>query len=107
MRLVLEEEKKLLFCRNFFLCPQVIKYSVKTGSPNFHNQMFGGIDTYAMGGSWLGDALNTSMYTFEMAPVFNVMEEAVIDWMLELVGWKAPDGPRKGEGIFTAGKNYD
>lgn len=82
---------------------QVVQYSVKTGHENFHNQLFGAIDAYAMGGSWLTDALNTSMYTYEMAPVFSVIEESIIDWMLELVGWKTPTGPRKGEGIFAPG----
>ena len=39
---------------------QTIRYSVKTFSPHFHNQLFAGIDEYGLAGSWLTDVLNTS-----------------------------------------------
>lgn len=37
-------------------------------------------------------------YTYEVAPVFTLAEEAVLKKMMELIGWK--DG---GDGIFNAG----
>lgn len=43
------------------LCETVIQYSVKTGHPQFHNQLFGGVDPYGLAGSWITDALNTSL----------------------------------------------
>lgn len=42
------------------ICRQVIKYSVKTGHPHFHNQLFGGVDPFGLAGSWITEALNTS-----------------------------------------------
>lgn len=42
---------------------------------------------------------NTSMYTFEMAPLFSIMEQEVLHKMRELAGWK--DG--RGDGIFSPG----
>lgn len=42
------------------LCESVIKYSLKTGHANFHNQLFGGVDPFGLAGSWITDALNTS-----------------------------------------------
>lgn len=42
------------------ICEQVIHYSVKTGHPHFHNQLFGGVNPYALAGSWITEALNTS-----------------------------------------------
>lgn len=42
------------------ICKQVIHYSVKTGHPQFHNQLFGGVDPFALAGSWITEALNTS-----------------------------------------------
>lgn len=42
------------------ICETVIKYSLKTSHPKFHNQLFGGVDPYGLAGSWISDALNTS-----------------------------------------------
>jgi Pyridoxal-dependent decarboxylase conserved domain len=43
------------------LVQDVIKYSVKTGHPYFVNQLFSGVDPYALAGQWLTDALNPSV----------------------------------------------
>jgi len=43
------------------LVHDVIKYSVKTGHPYFVNQLFSGVDPYALAGQWLTDALNPSV----------------------------------------------
>ncbi len=42
------------------ICEQIIHYSVKTGHPHFHNQLFGRVDSYGLAGSWITEALNTS-----------------------------------------------
>lgn len=42
------------------ICETIIKYSLKTSHPHFHNQLFGGVDPYGLAGSWISDALNTS-----------------------------------------------
>jgi len=78
------------------LARDVIKYSVKTGHPYFVNQLFSSVDAYALAGQWLTDALNPSVYTYEVAPVFILMEEVVLKEMRQIVGW--PQG--KGDGIF-------
>jgi hypothetical protein len=39
---------------------QIVRYSTKTCSPHFHNQLYAGVDKYGLAGSWLTDALNTS-----------------------------------------------
>ncbi|KAL0132036.1 hypothetical protein PUN28_000067 [Cardiocondyla obscurior] len=72
---------------------QTIRYSVKTSSPHFHNQLYAGVDEFGLIGSWLTDMLNTSQYTYEVAPVFTLMEREVIQKSLELVGYPLmPDG---------------
>ena len=40
--------------------------------------MYHGIDTFGLAGSWLSDALNTNNHTFEVAPVFIVVEKALL-----------------------------
>lgn len=79
---------------------QTIRFSVHTSSPNFHNQLYAGIDEYGLAGSWLTDVFNTSQYTYEVAPVFAIMERQVIEKSLELVGYPKPP---EGDGILCPG----
>ncbi|KAJ8664563.1 hypothetical protein QAD02_006225 [Eretmocerus hayati] len=81
------------------LVTSVIRYSVKTGHPRFVNQLYSSVDPYGLVGQWLTDALNPSVYTYEVSPVFTLMEEAVLRQMRSIVGWK--DG--KGDGLFCPG----
>jgi len=55
------------------------------------------MDQYALGGSWLTEALNPSQYTYEVAPVFTVMEREIYAKMLGLIGFN------DGEAIFIPG----
>merc|ERR1712156_560830 len=52
----------------------VVKYSVKTCHPHFYNQLYHGADEYGVAGSWLSDALNTNIHTFEVAPSSIIIE---------------------------------
>lgn len=81
------------------LLQQVIRFSVKTGHPYFVNQLFSSLDPYGLIGQWLTDALNPSVYTYEVSPVFTLMEEVVLKEMRKFVGFV--DG--KGDGIFCPG----
>jgi len=74
------------------LCREVIKYSTKTNNGNCHNQLFGAVDFYGMGAEWITSALNTGQYTYEMAPAFTLIEQAVITKALELFGLTNGDG---------------
>ncbi|KAK0059351.1 cysteine sulfinic acid decarboxylase [Biomphalaria pfeifferi] len=60
--------------------------------PHFFNQLYGGIDLHALSGAWLSDALNTSQYTYEVAPVFTLMEKVVIEEVKGLIGFETRDG---------------
>ncbi|KAG9340215.1 hypothetical protein JZ751_021655 [Albula glossodonta] len=101
----------------------VAKYSVKTNHPLFFNQLFAGVDYYALTGRFLTETLNTSQgvsekerdresendresvregqreceYTYEVAPVFVLMEDVVLSKLRSLVGWA------EGDGIFCPG----
>lgn len=57
------------------------------------------VDPYGLIGQWLTDALNPSVYTFEVAPVMTIMEETVLTEMRKFLGYS--DG--KGDGIFCPG----
>ncbi|NXV24922.1 CSAD decarboxylase, partial [Cepphus grylle] len=78
-------------------CRAVIHHSVRTGHPRFFNQLFSGLDHHSLAGRLITETLNTSQYTYEIAPVFVLMEEVVLAKLRELVGWSS------GDGIFSPG----
>lgn len=65
----------------------VIKHSVHTSHPRFVNQNFAGPDPVSVVGDWLGAALNTTGATFEAAPVFTLMESAVLSKLGRVAGY--------------------
>ncbi|XP_047223139.1 cysteine sulfinic acid decarboxylase isoform X1 [Girardinichthys multiradiatus] len=75
----------------------VAKYSIKTSHPRFFNQQFAGVDYHSLAGRFLSEALNTNLFTYEVAPVFVLMEAEVLRGLRELVGWT------EGDGIFCPG----
>ena len=73
-------------------CDNTIKYSVNTGHQNFFNQLFAKVDVISLLGDWLTSTLNASMYTYEVAPVFVLMEQYMIEKIGKLVGFTEIDG---------------
>ncbi|XP_041459026.1 glutamate decarboxylase 1-like isoform X1 [Lytechinus variegatus] len=78
-------------------CRNTLKYCVHTGHPRFFNQISQGLDIVSMAGEWLTATANTNMFTYEIAPVFVLMERATLKKMREIVGFK------DGDGIFAPG----
>lgn len=72
-------------------------HSVRTLHPRFFNQNFAGADPIAVLGDWLGAALNTTVATYEAAPVFTLIERALVARLAALAGWQAH------EGLFVSG----
>ncbi|XP_053615889.1 acidic amino acid decarboxylase GADL1 [Plodia interpunctella] len=75
----------------------VLQYSVKTDKPTFRNQLYGACDPYGLSGAWIAEAFNTSQYTYEVAPVFTLIELKIIHHILKL--FRIPEG----DGIFSPG----
>lgn len=61
------------------------------GHPRFFNQLSCGLDLVSMAGEWLTATANTNMFTYEIAPVFILMEHVVLQKMRELIGWNCGD----------------
>lgn len=72
-------------------CCLTLKYQVKTGHPRFFNQLSCGLDLVSMAGEWLTATANTNMFTFEIAPVFILMETVVMEKMREVIGYHGGD----------------
>lgn len=69
-----------------------LKYAVSTGNSNFNNQLYGGFQMPAFWGEVLTALTNTSMATYEIAPVTSIMERQLVDKMGSLVGYSKTDG---------------
>lgn len=69
-----------------------LEHSVHVGHPRFLNQLFGGQDAAGILGEWMTAVLNTSMYTYESAPVGTLVELKLIDEMNAAVGFTHGDG---------------
>ncbi len=68
----------------------VLHHSVQTTHPRFMNQNYAGADPVAVVGDWLGAALNTASSTYEIAPVFHLVESAVLAKLAHLAGFGGP-----------------
>jgi glutamate/tyrosine decarboxylase-like PLP-dependent enzyme len=88
-------DELLMFIEN-----QYLKYSVRTGHRQFFNQLFGGFSSVGFLGDVVTSLTNTSMYTYEVAPVAALLEKEVLNKMLSLVGFKHGDGT-----FVTGGSN--
>ena len=74
-----------------------LEYSVKTGNKQFVNQLFSGFNFPAFIGEVFTTLANTSMYTYEVAPVATMIETEMIKLMNSYTGYD------DGDGIFVSG----
>lgn len=71
---------------------EYLQYSVRTGHKQFLNQLWSGYSLPGLLGDLFTSLTNTSMYTYEVAPVATLMERELILKMGGLVGFKDPEG---------------
>lgn len=79
------------------LVDKYLAYSVRTQNKQFLNQLYGGFNLPAFLGDVITTLTNTSMYTYEVAPVASVIEKEMIDLMKSYAGYDS------GDGIFLSG----
>jgi glutamate/tyrosine decarboxylase-like PLP-dependent enzyme len=85
------------------LLPQVesyLRYSVRTGHPQFHNALWSGFSLPGFFGDLLTGLANTAPYTYEIAPVATLIELRLIEKMNEYLGFA------EGEGTFCPGGSH-
>ncbi|XP_061177418.1 cysteine sulfinic acid decarboxylase-like [Saccostrea echinata] len=81
-------------------CKSVMDHCVKTASPRFMNQLYSGINPSCLAGSWLTEILNTNLHTYEVAPVFVLMEKYMMKKLTSLLGFE------NGDGVTTPGGSF-
>lgn len=69
----------------------VLMSAILPGHPHFFNQLSCGLDIVSMAGEWLTATANTNMFTYEIAPVFILMETVVLTKMREIIGYQGGD----------------
>ncbi len=79
------------------LIDNYLEYSVKTGNKQFMNQLYSGFNFPAFIGEIFTVLANTSMYTYEVAPVATTIETEMIRLMNSYSGYS------NGDGIFVTG----
>ena len=79
---------------------EYLRHSVRTGHPQFYNQLWSGFTLPGFLGDVFTSLTNTSMYTFEVAPVATLMEKEIISKMGRLAGFEDPEGL-----LLTGGSN--
>lgn len=85
----------------------ILDRAVHSAHPRFFNQNWAGADPISILGDWMTSLLNTTAATYEMAPLFTLMENELLARMAALLGLAPePQGPqlRAGaHGLFTPG----
>lgn len=66
--------------------------SVGTLHPRFMNQLFSGLQPWALAGELLAAATNTTMATYEAAPVATLIERELVRHLCRFAGWMSGDG---------------
>ena len=79
------------------LLDKYLEFSVKTGNKQFLNQLYSGFNLPAFIGEVFSVLANTSMYTYEVAPVATRIETEMIHLMNGYAGYE------DGDGIFVSG----
>jgi glutamate/tyrosine decarboxylase-like PLP-dependent enzyme len=79
------------------LLDKYLEYSVKTGNKQFLNQLYAGFNFPAFIGEVFSALANTSMYTYEVAPVATRIEMEMIRLMNSYTGYT------QGDGVFLSG----
>lgn len=85
------------------LCKSVdllLKYSVRSGSPMFFNQLFGKAHDVSVAADWVATSTNTSAYTYEVAPVYTLLEVEVLKKVAKVIGGAFADAH---DGLFVPG----
>lgn len=69
-----------------------LQHAVGTLDPHFMNQLFSGLQPWALAGEMLATVTNTTMATYEASPVATLMERELVQHLCQFAGWKNGDG---------------
>jgi hypothetical protein len=69
-----------------------LKHSVRTSHPLFFNQLYARVEPVGVAADRAVAATNTNVHTYEVAPVFSLVEAALLDKVARVIGFSRHDG---------------
>ena len=75
-----------------------LENSVRTDAPAFHNQLYGRSEAPGLVGQFVSSSIGGATHTFEVAPVFTVMERECVDKIKAVANF-----PENSDGLFCPG----
>jgi len=75
-----------------------LENSVRTDALEFHNQLYGRSEAPGLVGQYVTSTVGGATHTFEVAPVFTVMERECLDKIIKVAGF-----PQNSDGLFVPG----
>lgn len=79
---------------------EYLRYCVKTNRAEFMNPLWGGVSLSGFAGEIIANLSNTSMYTYELAPLATLIEQTIISRVGEIIGF-----PQCAGSLTTGGSN--
>jgi glutamate/tyrosine decarboxylase-like PLP-dependent enzyme len=79
---------------------EYLRLCVKTNRAGFMNPLWGGLSLAGFAGEIIANLSNTSMYTYELAPLATLIEQTIISRVGELIGF-----PHCAGSLTTGGSN--
>ena len=76
---------------------EFLRQCVRTNRPEFMNPLWGGLNIAGFAGEVIAALTNQSMYTYELSPIATLIEQAIVERMMEIVGYA------EGFGTLTTG----
>ena len=76
---------------------EFLRQCVRTNRPEFMNPLWGGLNVAGFAGEVIAALTNQSMYTYELSPIATLIEQAIVERMMEIVGYA------EGFGTLTTG----
>lgn len=71
---------------------QYLYYTPKTWHADFNKLLFSGIDGAALLADWITSLSNTTMHTYQVAPVATLMEQELVKSLNRVIGFEQGDG---------------
>uniref|UniRef100_A0A6B2L370 Glutamate decarboxylase n=1 Tax=Arcella intermedia TaxID=1963864 RepID=A0A6B2L370_9EUKA len=81
------------------ICKKVLDMGVVNNHPRFFNQLYTSPDPVALLAEWISTISNTNLHTYEVAPVFILVEMEMLNHLKQLVGFKVDES----DGVFSPG----
>ena len=79
---------------------EYLRLCVKTNRAGFMNPLWGGLSLSGFAGEVIANLSNTSMYTYELAPLATLIEQTIISRVGEIIGY-----PQCAGSLTTGGSN--